>query len=62
MAVLQRAKNLRGTNIFLNKDISEAVQSAREHRNNAYICYDRLSVHPPSQKPGRNERDELQGQ
>jgi hypothetical protein len=27
----------------------------------AYICYDRLIVYPPSQKPGRNERAKPMG-
>ena len=66
MAVLERDKIFRGTNIFLNLDFSEAVhqrrkelipamKAAREHGNIAYIDYDRLIDHPPSQKPGRNE-------
>ena len=67
VAVLERAKNLRGTYIFLNEDYPEAVRQKRKElnpamkasrllRDIAYIRYDRLIVHPPSQKPGRDER------
>ena len=67
VAVLERAKNLRGTYIFLNEDYPEAVRqkrkelipamkAARVHADIACICYDRLIIHPPSQKPGRDER------
>ena len=72
VAVLERAKNLRGTCIFLNKDYSEAVRqkrkelipamkAARARGDIAYICYDRLIVHPPSQKPGSDERAKPMG-
>ena len=64
-AVLERAKNLRGKYIFLNKDYPEAVvqkrkepipamKAARERRDIAYICYARHIIHRPSQKPGRD--------
>ncbi|XP_071268190.1 transmembrane protein 150A-like [Salvelinus alpinus] len=67
VAVLERAKNLRGTYIFLNKDYPEAVlpkrielipamKAARARGDIAYICYDRLIVHPPSQMHGSDER------
>jgi hypothetical protein len=63
---------LRGTYIFLNRDYPEAVhqkrkelipamKAARAHRVIAYIRYDRLTVHTPSQKPGRDERAKLMG-
>ena len=64
VAVPERAKNLRGTYIFLNEDYPEAVRqkrkelipamkAARTRGDIAYILYDRLIVHPPCQKPGR---------
>ena len=67
VAVLDRAKNLRGTCIFFNKDYPEAVSQKRKELipamkadrmrgDIAYIRYDRFIVHPPSQKPGRDER------
>ena len=66
MAVPERAKNLRGTNIFLIKDYLKAVRTtckelipvmkaARERGDIASICYDRLIVYPPPQKVGRSE-------
>jgi hypothetical protein len=67
VAVLERTKNLSGTYIFLNEDYPEAVRqkrkelipamkAARERGDIAYICYDRLIVHAPSHKPGRDEQ------
>ena len=67
VAVLERAKNLRGTYIFLNEDPPEvvrqkrnelilAMKAAKARGDIAYIHYDKLIVHPPSQKPGRDER------
>jgi hypothetical protein len=64
--VLEKANNLRGTYIFLNKDYLEAVRQKRKklipamkadraHGDIAYIRYDRLIVHPPSLKSGRDE-------
>jgi hypothetical protein len=70
MAALERAKNLRGTNIFLNyseavrqrwEELIPAMKTAREHGYIAYIRYNRLIVHPPSQKTGRSERAQLPG-
>jgi predicted RNA-binding protein YlxR (DUF448 family) len=56
VAVLERAKNLRGMYIFLNEDCPEAVRqrkalipamkAARACGDIAYICDDRLIVHP----------------
>ena len=71
-AVLESAKNLRGTYIFFNKDYPDAVcqnrkklipamNAARARGDIAYICYDRLIVHPPSQKPGSDERAKPMG-
>lgn len=68
MAVLGKAKDLKGTNIYVNEDYTEAVRqkrkelfpamkAARERGDIAYIRYDRLIVHPPSQKPGVGARD-----
>ena len=72
VAVLERAKNLRGTYIFLNEDYPEAVRqkrkelipamkAARAHADIAYICYGRLIAHPPSWKHGRDERAKPMG-
>ena len=69
---LERAKILRGTYIFLNEDYPEAVcqkrkelipamKAARACGDIAYILYDRLIVHPPSQKSGRDERAKPMG-
>jgi hypothetical protein len=57
---------------FLNKDYPEAVcqkrkdlipamKAVRACGDIAYIRYDRLIVHPPSQKPGRDERAKPMG-
>ena len=62
--VLQRAKHLKGTNIYLNEDFPDAVRqrrkelipamkAARERGEVAYLRYDKLITHPPSQ-PLRN--------
>lgn len=67
MAVLGKAKDLKGTNIYVNDDFTEAVRqkrkelipamkAARERGDIAYIRYDRLIVHPPSQKQGVGAR------
>ena len=59
-AVLQRAKQLKGTNIYLNEDFPEAVRqkrkellpamrAARDRGDIAYLRYDKLITHPPSQ-------------
>lgn len=60
---MARANKLRGSNIYLNEDYSEAVRLRRKELipimkaerakgNIAYIRYDKLIVHPPNQKPG----------
>jgi hypothetical protein len=70
--VLERAKNLRGTYIFFNKDYPDAVcqnrkklipamNAARARGDIAYICYDKLIVHPTSQKCGRDETNRFNG-
>ncbi|KAJ8377991.1 hypothetical protein AAFF_G00249280 [Aldrovandia affinis] len=67
MAVLSKAKDLKGTNIYVNDDYTEAVKqkrrelipamkTAREWGDIAYIRFDRLIVHPASQKHGAGER------
>lgn len=56
--IMQRAKYLKGSNIFINEDFSEAVRqkrkdllpemrAARERGNVAFLRFDRLIVHPP---------------
>lgn len=61
--VMARANKLRGSNIYLNEDYSEAVRLRRKELipimkaerakgNIAYIRYNKLIVHPPNQKPG----------
>ena len=58
VAVLERAKNLRGTYIFLNevypeavrqkrKELIPAIKAVRARGDIADICYDRLIVHLP---------------
>lgn len=60
-AVMTRVNKLRGTNIYFNEDYSEAVRikrrelvpvmkAERAKGNIAYIRYDRLIVHSPSQR------------
>lgn len=62
VAVLERAKKLKGTNIFINEDFTEAVRqkrrdllpalkAARDRGEIAYLRYDRLITHPATQKP-----------
>lgn len=57
-AVMARARKLKGTDIYLNEDYSEAVKQKRkeliplmkkerENGNIAYIRFDKLIVHPP---------------
>lgn len=61
-AVLQKAKNLKGTIIFINEDYTDAVRSkrkglmpklraARERGDIAYLRHDRLIIHPRSSTP-----------
>lgn len=69
VAVLERAKKKRGTYFFLDKDHPEAVRHKRKElipamkaaRECGDIHYDRLIVHPPSMKPGRDERAKSMG-
>lgn len=60
LAVLDKAKNLKGTGIFINEDFPEtirqrrrellpAMKAARERSDIAYLRYDKLIVHPPFQ-------------
>lgn len=62
LAVLDRAKKLKGTGIFINEDFPEAVRqkrkellpamkAARERGDIAYLKYDKLIVHPPRTAP-----------
>ena len=62
LEVLSKAKALKGTNIFINKDFPEAVRQKRKELlpamrtawaegKIAYLRYDKLIVHPPFQKP-----------
>lgn len=61
--VLEKAKKLKGTNIFINEDFTEAVQqkrrdllpalkAARECGEIAYLRYNRLITHPAKPKRG----------
>ncbi|GAA6090911.1 protein unc-13 homolog C-like [Tachysurus ichikawai] len=61
MAVLGKTKDLKGTNIYVNEDYTEAIRqkhkelipdmkAARERGDIAYIRHDKLIVHPPAQK------------
>lgn len=56
-AVLQRAKNLKGTRIFINEDYTDAVRlkrkelmpklkAAHERGDIAYLRHDKLIIHP----------------
>lgn len=60
--ILKRAKNLRGTKLYINEDYSEKVRlrrkellpqlrEARNQGNIAYLKYDQLVVHPPRTAP-----------
>ncbi|CAH1241749.1 Hypp6412 [Branchiostoma lanceolatum] len=60
--IMQKAKFLKGSNIYNNEDFSEAVRqkrkdllpemrAARERGNVAYLRFDRLVVHPPRDAP-----------
>ncbi|CAH1239564.1 Hypp5317 [Branchiostoma lanceolatum] len=64
LTILQNAKNLKGTGIYINEDFSDAVRqkrknllpemrAARERGNIAFLRFDRLVVHPP-RGPTRN--------
>lgn len=61
-AVLERAKNLRGTNIYINEDYTDAVRmkrkellpklrEARERGEIAFLRHDKLIIRPPQQHP-----------
>ena len=61
-AVLQRAKNLKGTKIFINEDYTDLVRqkrkelmpklrAARERGDIAFLRYDKLIIHPRSSTP-----------
>ncbi|KAL7392264.1 hypothetical protein ABVT39_022175 [Epinephelus coioides] len=61
-AILQRAKSLRGTKIFINEDFTDAVRqkrkdlmpelrAAREKGDIAYLRYDKLIVHARTSTP-----------
>lgn len=67
LAVLDKAKNLKGSGIFINEDFSEtvrqrrkdllpAMKAARERGDIAYLRYDKLIVHPPTQNPPQQRR------
>ena len=61
--MLEKAKKLKGTNIFINGDFTEAVQqkrrdlmpalkAAQDKGEIAYLRYDRLNTHPAKPKRG----------
>ncbi len=61
-AVLQRAKNLKGTKIFINEDYTDTVRqkrkelipkmrAAQERGGIAFLRYDKLVIHPRSSTP-----------
>ena len=71
LAVLDKAKNLKGSGIFINEDFSEtvrqrrkdllpAMKAARERGDIAYLRYDKLIVHPPTQNPPQQRRANTQ--
>lgn len=60
--ILQRAKSLRGTKIYINEDFTDTVKqkrkelmpelkAARERGDIAYLRYDKLVVHPRTSTP-----------
>lgn len=66
VAVLERAKKLKGTNIFINEDFTEAVRqkrrdllpalrAAREKGKIAYLRYGKLITRPATQRARRGE-------
>lgn len=65
-AVLERAKYLKDTNIYLNEDFPEnvrqkrkelmlALRAARERGEIAYLRYDKLITHPSAQTKNGND-------
>ena len=70
LEVFSKARALKGTDIFINEDFPEALQqkqkellpamrAAREKGEIAYLWYDKLIVHPPSQKPALRTRHNM---
>lgn len=64
LAVLNKSKNLKGSGIYINEDFPEAIRqkrkellpamkAARERGDIAYLRYDKLIIHPPSQNQTR---------
>lgn len=71
LLVLDKAKNLKGSGIFINKDFPEAVQqkrkellpamkAARERGDIAYLKYDKLNIHLPSQNQSQQRKASTQ--
>lgn len=71
LLVLDKAKNLKGSGIFINKDFPEAVQqkrkellpamkAAQERGDIAYLKYDKLIVHLPSQNQSQQRKASTQ--
>ena len=67
LAVLEKAKRLKGSFVFINEGFSDAVRqrrkellpamkAARERGDIAYLRYDKLIVHPPSHGVRRRDR------
>lgn len=67
LAVLDEARNLKSSGIFINEDFPEAVQqkkkallpamkAARETGDIAYLSYNKLIVHPPTQNPSQQRK------
>ncbi len=61
-AILQRAKSLKGTNIYINEDFTDSVRrkrkdlmpefrAARARGDIAYLRHDKLVVHPRTSSP-----------
>lgn len=68
LAVLDRAKKLKGSGIYINEDFPEAVRqkrkellpalrAARQRGDIAYLKYDKLIIHPPRISPQRETSD-----
>lgn len=68
--VLQRAKNLKGTNVFINEDFTDVVQqkkkellpaikAARERGDVAFLRHGRMIIHSATQQSGRSERNNI---
>ncbi|KAJ8385857.1 hypothetical protein AAFF_G00179230 [Aldrovandia affinis] len=66
--VMEKAKDLKGTNVYINEDYTDvvrqkrkelipAMKAARERGDIAFLRHDKLIVHPASQRPRSQKSD-----